>query len=107
MTENTNTKTPLVVLENTVKVGKREYILQHPGNRAWLKLQKKIFNAKTSEFDAEALLDYCFEHVVHPLEGVKLSLDDIHPSELGEWQTILPRFLRGLDISSSGREEAA
>lgn len=103
MSEANNTKKSLNFIETTVIVKDREYILQHPGNRAWLKLQKRLVNAKTSEFDSEVLMDYCFEHVVHTVDGKSLSLDDIHPSELGEWQTILPRFLRGLDVTGRGR----
>jgi len=83
------------MLVNQCVINEKVYKFQHPGNREWLKLQSKMLDIKTQSIDMEKLIDYCFEHVVHPAEGGKLKLDDLHPRELEAWQLVLPRFLRG------------
>ena len=71
------------------------YALQHPGNREWVKLQSKLMDANTGRVNLEELLDYCFEHVVFPDQGSKLTLENITLKEVEVWQIILPGFLRG------------
>jgi len=86
-----------------IEVNKKKYKLQHPGNREWIKLKKDFFSVSgkgEAIIDMEKILDYCFEHVVHPETGPKLSLDDdssVFPTtELEEvWSNLLIRFLRG------------
>lgn len=83
------------IFKQEVEVNGRKYILQHPGNREWIKLKSQINKMDADIFDWEALLDYCFNHVVFPVEGERLTLDTVDPEELEEvWQIILPRFLR-------------
>lgn len=78
-----------------VKVNEREYKLQHPGNRAVLRLRAKCTNLSTGSIDLEPMMDYCFEHVVIPQgHNFKPGIDTIHPREFEEWITILPGFLR-------------
>jgi hypothetical protein len=84
---------------NKVVINKRPYSFQHPGNREWLKLQSQMLDIKTKTLDMEKLIDYCFEHVVIPLEGNKLDLDTLPVQDLGVWQVILPQFLRGELVS--------
>ena len=82
-----------------IVVNGKVYKLQHPGNREWIKLKQALFTVKkdgTIAIDMEAMIDYCFEHVVFPEEGGKLKLDDCDLIELEEvWAIILPGFLRG------------
>ena len=80
-----------------LSLGGKVFILQHPGNRAWLKLQEEIGDSKDGKtrLDGCALMDYCFEHVVFPEVGSKLSLDSINQKEAQEWGEILPSFLGG------------
>jgi len=82
-----------------IEVNKKKYKLQHPGNREWIKLKKDFFSVSgkgEAIIDMEKILDYCFEHVVFPEEGQKLSLDTVDLLELeGVWSNLLIRFLRG------------
>lgn len=88
-----------------IEIKGKGYILQHPGNRAWLRLQKDMLNVSTGQFDMEKLLDYGFENVVWPESGPKLSVDTIPTIEMEVWQGILPRFLR--DRLSAGNDAGA
>jgi len=91
-------------LKTRIEIKGAGYILQHPGNRAWLRLQKDLLNVSTGQYDAEKLIDYGFEHVVFPEAGAKLSLDTIDLDELEVWQNVLPRFLRNkLSAGDSGK----
>jgi hypothetical protein len=84
------------MITQKVVINGKVYKLQHPGNREWLKLQASLYNPKTDTFNLETMLDYCFENVVFPETGNKLSLDDESLlSDLEVWQTVLPSFLRG------------
>lgn len=86
-----------------IEIQGKGFILQHPGNRAWLRLQKEMINVTNGQYDTEKVLDYSFEHVVFPENGKKLSIDTIEQSEMEVWQQILPRFLRGrLSSGESG-----
>lgn len=79
-----------------IVVNGRAYNLQHPGNREWLNLKGTLYSIAKGCMDVVPLLDYCFEHVVFPVEGKKLNLDDVDLTELEEvWTIVLPRFLRG------------
>jgi hypothetical protein len=78
-----------------VKVNNRKYKLQHPGNRAVLRLRAKCSNTSTGSIDLEPMMDYCFEYVVIPQgHSFKPGIDTIHPKEFEEWITLLPGFLR-------------
>lgn len=80
---------------NEAVVNGKKYKFQHPGNREWVKLQSQMLNLTTRTYEWEKLLDYCFEHVVIPVEGNKLDLDTIPVQDVEVWQMLLPRFLRG------------
>jgi hypothetical protein len=82
-------------ITNKIVIEGKVYKLQHPGNRAWLDLQSSMLDVKTQTLNMTKMMDYCFEHVVFPVEGKKLNLDSLHPRELGVWQIVLPSFLRG------------
>lgn len=81
-------------MKTRIELKGKGYILQHPGNRAWLRLQKEMLNVSTGQFDMEKVLDYGFENVVFPEEGPKLNIDSISVAEMEVWQGLLPRFLR-------------
>jgi len=82
-----------------IEVDGNRYKLQHPGNRAVLKLQSEAYNLKTGLTNMEAMLDYCFENVVIPEgHGFRPTIDNIKPKEFQTWTEILPGFLRGLDL---------
>lgn len=87
------------MITNTIEVNGKKYKLQHPGNREWIRLKKNFFTVGDNgrgSIDMETLFDYCFEHVVFPEQGQKLSIDTIDIKELEEvWGLVLPRFLRG------------
>ena len=83
------------LIKDIVEVGGKLYNLQHPGNREYIKLQQKLYDNKTGQVHLELLLDYCFEHVVFPDQGSKITLDTISLDELEVWGDILPSFLRG------------
>jgi len=101
----------LVELKSNVKVDGVQYILQHPGTRAWIQIQhtlNEMTAAKNGEvlirMNMEKLLDYCFENVISPEgHGFSPSLDNVIAGDdpvralkaVEEWQAILPRFLRG------------
>ena len=82
-------------LKAKLELNGKVYTLQHPGNRAWVKLQCELIDTKTQRVDLERLLDYSFEHVIHPEEGPKLTIDTVPLKELEEWTGILPEFFRG------------
>jgi len=94
-----------MIKSETIEVNEKIYTLQHPGNREWLKLKKELIVVNGTgqiTLDNLPMLDYCFEHVVFPDEGPKLSVDTIDLEELEEvWIKILPPFLRGQAISES------
>lgn len=87
----------------TVTVSGKKYKLQHPGSRAWLKIQQQMINAH-GVLNLEPLFDYAFENVVIP-EGnhPQLTLDDLNPWEMEAWGKILPPFLRGEKFSKPGK----
>ena len=90
-------------MKTRIEIKGEGFILQHPGNREWLRLQKEMLNLSTGQLDMEKVLDYGFEHVVYPETGKKLSLDTIDLFQMEVWQGILPRFLRGrLSSGDSG-----
>lgn len=91
-------------MKTRIEIKGKGYILQHPGNRAWLRLQKDLLNVSTGQYDSEKMLDFCFEHVVFPEPGGKLNLDAIELEELEVWQNLLPRFLRNkLSAGDTGK----
>lgn len=71
------------------------YKLQHPGNRAWLEIKETMYKPQTDTIIMIPFLDFCFEHVVFPEVGSKITLDGCDPAELEVWGEILPRFFRG------------
>ncbi|TGK04165.1 hypothetical protein EHQ53_03175 [Leptospira langatensis] len=100
--------------QETIQVNGKEYILQHPGTKEWIKLKSKMFRITDGNMDLSVILEYCFDHVVFPGKGAnKLSIDgplgpDGSPISLQQtelkawireleevWEIILPRFLRG------------
>jgi hypothetical protein len=83
------------MLIQKVVINGKVYSLQHPGNREWIKLKGTIYNVQKDQINSENLLDYCFEHVVFPEKGEKITLDNCEIRELEVWQEILPSFLRG------------
>ena len=52
-----NLKNSVSLYSEIVEVNGKHYKLQHPGNRAWLKLKQSLVNITTKEFDFEKLLD--------------------------------------------------
>jgi hypothetical protein len=91
-----NLKQAVSLYSETVEVNGKLYKLQHPGNRAWLKLKQSLVNITTKEFDFEKLLDYAFENCVFP-DGhtFEPTIDNISLSESEVWEVILPNFFRG------------
>lgn len=104
--------------QESIIVNGREYILQHPGNRAVQNAQNSALKVVDDgiRLNSVPLMDFCFEHVVIPKNGSpKLSVDGYirngeKPSianttkedfiawqkEYTEvWVRILPSFLRG------------
>ncbi|WP_367898826.1 hypothetical protein AB3N61_06625 [Leptospira sp. WS58.C1] len=100
--------------QETIQVNGKEYILQHPGSKEWIKLKSKMFKIADGNMDLSVILEYCFDHVVFPGKGAaKLSIDGplgldgkatvLQQAELKSWireleevwEIILPRFLRG------------
>ncbi len=83
-----------------VEVSELRYRLQHPGTREWVKLQQTIMNMQTRTVDLVALMDYCFEHVVHPHgHDFQPNLDEISPAEAEVWGKIFLPFLRGDSVA--------
>ena len=79
-----------------VEVLGKKYKLQHPGNRAVLKLQSNAINAQNGTINLEPMMDFCFEHVVVPDgHGFHPTIDNLPPKEFEAWLGILPGFLRG------------
>lgn len=79
----------------------RRYKLQHPGNRTYLEWQQETFDFEGG-LDTIGFMDRAFEHCVIP-DGhdFKPTIDNVKPAELGVWQKLLRRFLRG-DIDVPG-----
>ena len=75
----------------TLELDGVEYVLQHPGNRAWLTHYQKSMSG--DEPDVVAFLDWCFEHVVHPKKSPKLSLDTLQIGGQQMWIPLLLAFL--------------
>jgi len=97
-----------MVRKETIEVNGKLYELQHPGAREWLKLKQEVFALGTGghmSIDIVKLLDYCFEHVVFPSEGPKLSVDTDSMEFIEEveevWSVVLPQFLRGNTVLES------
>lgn len=88
-------------MNELVTVSDNVYELQHPGTREWLKLRQSLLKVSDGGaiYDNVALLDYAFSHVVFPVKGPKLKLDNLSVKEADEWAALLPNFLRG-DIDS-------
>ena len=86
---------PLNIYTELVEVGNKKYRLQHPGNRAWIRLKQNLIDLETKKPDMEKLFDYAFEHCVFP-EGHNFqpTLDNINGSDLEEWEALLPSFFR-------------
>ena len=84
-----------MALKVNLRLNKKVYVLQHPGNREWVRLYSKLYNVGTQSLNLEELFDYCFEHVVFPHDGPKLSLETVDIKELEDWGALLPSFLRG------------
>lgn len=66
-----------------------EYVLQHPGNQAWLEKYQDMFVGKT---DLSGFAKWCFDEVVHPVKGEKLTLDSVSPARLMDWVAVLQTF---------------
>lgn len=91
-----NLKNAVSLYSEIVEVNGKHYKLQHPGNRAWLKLKQSLVNITTKEFDFEKLLDYAFGHCVFPVDhAFEPTIDNISLSESEVWEVILPNFFRG------------
>jgi hypothetical protein len=83
------------ILIEHVEINGKKYKMQHPGNREVLKLRARCTDPKTGGTNLEEMMDYCFEHVVIPIEHkFKPDIDNLHPQEFEEWLKLLPRFLR-------------
>ena len=54
-----------------------------------------MYSVREDHIETTPMLDYCFEHVVFPEKGDKLTIDTCDLEELEVWQEILPVFLRG------------
>jgi hypothetical protein len=96
----------LNVIKTQIEVNGKKYNLQHPGNREWLKLKQSIYTVnvdQVAEVNMTLMLDYFFEHCLYPVEGQKLTLDNVPLKELEEvWGSVAPRFLRG-DLAAGYR----
>ena len=88
----------------TLELDGKEYVLQHPGNRAWLKHYQTSIGA--TEPDVVAFMDWAFEHVVFPKKGGQLSLDTLPIGMQRVWMPLLLNFLnRGeLDAEHSWKD---
>ncbi len=103
--ERTLVQNPITVvgdLNTTITVYDKKYRLQHPGTRAWLRLQNELRVISTNsskgvdiKLDTEKVLDYFFEHCCFPEVGNKLSIDTILPNELEVWTQVSTTFLAG------------
>lgn len=73
----------------------KKYILQHPGNRVYLKWQQEFFSL-TEGMDQALFLDQAFEHCVIPdCHDFKPTIDTVKPKEVTEWSKLLRRFCSG------------
>lgn len=79
-------------MKATLEFNGEEFVVQHPGNRAWLRIYQTLLS-DAKNMDIERFMDWCFEHVVHPKKGGKLVLDTIHVAEMMEWVALLQSFL--------------
>ena len=88
----------------TLELDGKEYVLQHPGNRAWLKHYQTSLGA--ADPDVVKFLDWAFEHVVFPKKGGQLSLDTLSIGAQRIWIPLLMGFLnRGeLDAERSWKD---
>jgi hypothetical protein len=95
------------LMKATLEFNGAEYTIQHPGNRAWLRIYQTLL-ADTKDLNIEKFLDWCFEHVVFPKEGAKLSLDTIPVAEMTDWNPTVPgETIRAPDLlSESGTMRA-
>lgn len=80
--------TPKVV-QVTLVWDKDEYVLQHPGNKAWLEVYQEMF---VGGKDIPGFAEWCFDQVVHPKEGEKLTLKSVSPARLMDWVAVLQTF---------------
>lgn len=107
--EPINQVTAVSDLNTTVTVFGKKYKLQHPGTRAWMRLQRQFRLLSTDgvskgvniDLDMEKVLDYFFENCCFPEIGDKLSLDTILPSQLEVWTHVSTVFLGG-DLGPGG-----
>ena len=96
-----------------VTILKIPFKLQHPGNRkSLIVLQDMAIPGKP--IDMVLIYDYCFEHVVFPVDGhdygsqgfVRPELDTINPEALEVWGSILPAFLSGKNLADYAKRTA-
>lgn len=84
--------TPKAVQVTLVWPNGDEYVLQHPGNLAWLEVYERFFLAeggtKISKF-----MKWACEEVIHPKTGEKLDVQAISPARLMDWVVVLQSFL--------------
>lgn len=76
------------------------FTLQHPGVRAWM-LKYQEFVLDHSTIQVVPFLDWCFDEVVLPEKGEKLSLESILPNKVMDWATLLQGFLMRGELYSS------
>jgi hypothetical protein len=69
-----------------------KYVLQHPGVRAWL-LKFQDYFSKDDTIQLVPFLDWCFEEVVFPEKGEKLTVDTLAPKRAMDWAALLQGFL--------------
>lgn len=81
-----------------VTVGGRDYFLQHPGARLWVRWQSEASQRtdnKKNQINLEIILDRAFQFVVHPdRHDFRPTLDNISLADMEEWSRLIPGFLQ-------------
>lgn len=81
-----------------VTVGGKNYFLQHPGARLWVRWQSEASQRtdnKKNQINLEVILDRAFEYVVHPdRHDFRPNLDNISLEDMEEWSRLIPGFLQ-------------
>lgn len=83
--------TPKAVQVTLVWPNGDEYVLQHPGNLAWLVVYERFFLGE-SGIKVSKFMKWACEEVIHPKEGEKLDVQDISPARLMDWVVVLQSF---------------
>ena len=83
--------TPKVVQVTIVWPGGEEYILQHPGNLAWLEAYERFFLGEGA-MKVSKFMKWACDEVIHPKKGEKLTVQNIAQNRLMDWVVVLQSF---------------